>query len=297
MQRFLLRRFIVMIISLFAVSLIIFIMARATGDPRTLLLDDYATQEQWDAMGRLLGLDKPLYHQYAIFISGVVQGDFGDSIRERRPVMGLIWERLPNTIYVGLTAFVFSLVIGIPLGIIGAVKRGSLIDKFGKGLALVGQSAPSFWIGIMLMFFFAVKLGWVPPSGKSWAGLILPTITLGWLSIAANMRLIRSSMLDVLDSEYVKLARAKGVPARTVIWKHAFRNALIAPLTFAAVTFSGLVSGSLITETIFAWPGIGRLAVQALFFLDYPVLQGTVIVITLMYLMSSLFVDVLLCLY
>jgi peptide/nickel transport system permease protein len=145
----------------------------------------------------------------------------------------------------------------------------------------------------MLMFFFAVKLGWVPPSGISWGGLILPSITLGWLSIAANMRLIRSSMLDVLDSEYIKLARAKGVPERTVIWKHAFRNALIAPLTFAAVTFSGLVSGSLITETIFAWPGIGRLAVQALFFLDYPVLQGTVIVITLMYLVSSLFVDVL----
>ena len=168
------------------------------------------------------------------------------------------------------------------------------MDFTGKVVALIGQSAPSFWLGIMFIFWFAVKLGWVPPSGRSEpTSIILPMITLGWVFIAANLRLMRSAMLDVLDSEYVKLARAKGVSSRMVVWKHAFRNALIPPLTFAGVNLGSLITGSLTTELVFAWPGLGQLAVQALWAFDYPVLQGVVIVFTLMYVASAFIVDVL----
>jgi peptide/nickel transport system permease protein len=294
MQRFLVRRFFIIIITLFAVSVIIFIMARTGGDPRTMLLDDYATQEQWDELGVSLGIDKPYYQQYGLFIRDVFNGDFGQSIKERRPVMEVISDRIWPTIQLGLAAFIFSLVIGIPLGILSSVRRGGMLDLVGKTVALIGQSAPSFWLGIMFMFWFAVMLGWVPPSGRGeWKAIILPMITLGWVFIAANLRLMRSAMLDVLDSEYIKLARAKGVSGTVVIWKHALRNALIPPLTFAGVNLGALITGSLTTELVFAWPGLGQLAVQALWAFDYPLLQGIVIVYTLMYVGAAFIVDVL----
>ncbi len=294
MQRFLVRRFFIVIITIFAVSVIIFIMARAGGDPRAMLLDDYATEEQWEDLGRALGIDKPYYHQYAIFIADVFRGDFGQSISQRRPVIDVISERIWATFQLGVAAFLFSVIIGIPLGVLSSVRRGGMLDLTGKIVALIGQSAPSFWLGIMFIFWFAVKLGWVPPSGRAeWKSIILPMVTLGWVFIAANLRLMRSAMLDVLDSEYVKLARAKGVPNRAIVWKHAFRNALIPPLTFAGVNLGSLITGSLTTELVFAWPGLGQLAVQALWSFDYPVLQGVVIVFTLMYVASAFLVDVL----
>ena len=294
MQRFLVRRFFIVIITIFAVSVIIFIMARAGGDPRAMLLDDYATEEQWEDLGRALGIDKPYYHQYAIFIADVFRGDFGQSISQRRPVIDVISERIWATFQLGVAAFLFSVIIGIPLGVLSSVRRGGMLDLTGKIVALIGQSAPSFWLGIMFIFWFAVKLGWVPPSGRAeWKSIILPMVTLGWVFIAANVRLMRSAMLDVLDSEYVKLARAKGVPNRAIVWKHAFRNALIPPLTFAGVNLGSLITGSLTTELVFAWPGLGQLAVQALWSFDYPVLQGVVIVFTLMYVASAFLVDVL----
>ncbi len=188
----------------------------------------------------------------------------------------------------------FSISLGLPLGVLSAVKRGSLMDGFGKMIALVGQSAPNFWLGIMLMFFFAVNLGWLPPYGRQEKlSIILPAITLGWYYVAANLRLIRSAMLDALDSEYIKLARAKGVKPAVVIWKHALRNALVPALTFAGVTLGALVTGSLVVETVFAWPGLGQLAVQALFAADYPLLQGVVMVFTMLYVLAALIVDVL----
>ncbi len=294
MQKFLLRRLIIAIITIFVVSLIIFIMSRVSGDPRHIYLDDYSTQEDWDRMGALLGLDKPYYEQYGIFLKKAVRGDFGDSIREGEPVMSVILDRLPNTLQLGVAAFAFSVLVGVPLGILSAVKRGSALDLIGKLVSLIGQSAPPFWLGIMLMFFFAVKLGWVPPYGRQeWSSILLPGITLGWFYVAANLRLIRSAMLDVLDSEYIKLARAKGVSPKMVIFKHALRNALIPPLTFAGVTLGALVTGSLVVETVFAWPGLGKLAIEALFGADYPLLQGVVIVFTLMYVTAALTVDVL----
>ena len=294
MQRFLIRRLIISVITLFVVSIVIFAMSRASGDPRHVFLDDYSTQEDWDRLTVSLGLDKPYYQQYAIFMVDVLKGDFGISIKERRPVTEIIAERLPATLQLGAAAFAFSILLGLPLGVLSAVRRGSRMDMVGKAVALVGQSAPNFWLGIMLMFFFAVRLDILPPYGRQevWS-IILPAITLGWYYVAAILRLIRSAMLDALDSEYVKLARAKGVSPSVVIWKHALRNALIPALTFAGVTLGALVTGSLVVETVFAWPGLGQLAVQALFASDYPLLQGVVMVFTLLYVFAALLVDVL----
>ena len=188
-----------------------------------------------------------------------------------------------------------ALLIGIPLGVFSAVWRGTILDQIGRVIALVGQAAPSFWLGIMFMFFFAVKLGLVPPSGMgSWNSFILPMITLAWGGfLAGSLRLMRSAMLDVMDSEYIKLARAKGVSTRGVIWKHTLRNALIPPLTFAGVSMPAILTGSLTTELVFAWPGMGQLAIQALFAADYPLLQGLVIMFTFGYVLVALTVDVL----
>ncbi|MCH8799717.1 MAG: ABC transporter permease [Chloroflexi bacterium] len=294
MQKFLVRRFFISIVTILIVSVIIFIMSRAAGDPRAMLLDDYSTMEDWDRMGKALGLDKPYYQQYGIFIKDALKGEFGQSIKQGRPAMHIVMERLPATLQLAGASFALSLLIGVPLGVLAAVKRGTPIDLFGRAVALIGQSAPPFWLGIMLMFFFSVNLGWVPPFGREDPrGIILPAITLGWFYAAANLRLIRSAMLDVLDSEYIKLARAKGVSTQTVIVKHALRNAVIPALTFAGVTLGALVTGSLVVETVFAWPGLGKLAVDALFALDYAVLQAVVIVFTLLYVLASFTVDVL----
>jgi peptide/nickel transport system permease protein len=294
MQRYLLKRFGMAMVTLLVVSVIIFAMSRAAGDPRHVYLDDYSTQEDWDRLTVALGLDKPYYQQYGIFLKDALSGNFGQSIKERRPVMEVVVERLPATFQLGVAAFAFSILVGLPLGVLSAVKRGSALDVIAKIVALVGQSSPVFWLGIMLMFFFAVKLDWLPPYGRQeGVSIILPAVTLGWYYVAANLRLIRSGMLDVLDSEYVKLARAKGVSSRVVIWKHGLRNALIPALTFAGITLGALVTGSIVVEQVFAWPGLGRLAVEALFGSDYPLLQGVVIVFTLMYVTAALLVDVL----
>ena len=293
MQRYLIRRFLMAIVTLFAVSLIIFIMSRAAGDPRHIYLDDYSTQEDWDKLTENMGLDKPYYQQYGIFINDALRGKFGESLSEGRPSMEIILERFPATLQLGLAAFFFSVLIGVPLGILSAVKRGSVLDMVGKLVALIGQSAPTFWLGLMLMFLLAVKLEWLPPYGRQERlSIVLPAVTLGWFYVAANLRLLRSAMLNVLDSEYVKLARAKGVSGNGVIWKHALRNALIPVLTFAGITLGGLVTGSLVVETVFAWPGLGQLAVKALIGVDYPLLQAVVVVFTLMYVVAALLVDV-----
>ena len=294
MQKFLLRRFVLTLVTLLLVSVLIFFMARISGDPSTLLIDDYASAQTLEDLRISLGLDKSYPEQYWIFIKGAVHGDFGESIVQKQPVGKLVAERLVATFHLGLAAFAFSLLIGIPLGVLSAVKRGSVMDHIGKVVALVGQSAPPFWIGIMLMFFFAVRLGWVPPSGRQEASsIILPAVTLGWFFVAANLRLVRSAMLDVLDSEYIKLARAKGVSNVQVIWKHALRNALIPPLTFAGITLGSLITGSLVAETVFAWPGLGQLAFLAVRDSDYPLLQGVVITFAVFYLATTFLVDVL----
>ena len=294
MTSFLLRRFIGMLATLMVVSIVVFAMSRVTGDPLALLLDEYATKEHEEALARQLGLDKPLYQQYGIYIGNILTGDFGRSISYAQPVMDVIGDRFMATVQLGVAAFVFSLVAGVPLGILSAVKRGSIIDQVAKVVALIGQSAPPFWLGIMLIFLFAVKLGWFPPSGQQeWNSIVLPAVTLGWFFASANLRLVRSAMLDVLNTEYIKLAKAKGVTGRAIIWKHALRNAMIPPLTFAGITLGTLVTGSMVTETVFAWPGLGQLAFKAVLNSDYPLLQGVVIMFTLMYVGAAFFVDIL----
>ncbi len=294
MQMFLVWRFFIAIITVLVVSVIIFIMSRAAGDPRALLLDDYSTMEDWDRMGAALGLDKPYYQQYGIFIKDALKGEFGQSIKQGRPAMHIVIERLPATLQLGRGLFSPISPHRRSLGRIGGSQAGQRYRPVWQGCGPRWTVSSIFWLGIMLMFFFSVNLGWLPPFGREDPrGIILPAVTLGWFYAAANLRLIRSAMLDVLDSEYIKLARAKGVSSQNVIVKHALRNAIIPALTFAGVTLGALVTGSLVVETVFAWPGLGKLAVDALFALDYAVLQAVVIVFTLLYVAASFTVDVL----
>jgi peptide/nickel transport system permease protein len=296
MGRFLLRRLLLMLLTLLAISALVFSLVRIQGDPRFLLMDPLASisEEQWENMGRRLGLDKPLIYQYGVFLGQLARGDLGRSIFQRKPVIKVIRDKLPATLQLALSGLVFGLAMGIPLGVLSAVKRGTVWDYAGRFFALVGQAVPSFWIGIMLIFFFGVQLGWLPTARKGdLSSFILPSVTIGWFAGAGLLRLVRSSMLDVLDSEFVKLAKAKGVTSNAVIWKHAFRNALIPPLTFGALVIAGLVTGSIVVETVFAWPGIGLLAVSSVYNSDYPLTQGIVLVFTTVYVIMAFVVDVL----
>ena len=292
-QIFLLRRFAAAVVTLITVSVLVFALARLQGDPRTILLSDDTTQADYDAWGREFGLDKPITVQYLIYMGKLVRGDLGKSVLQRVPVSRLMWARIPNSAQLAVVAFALSLIIGVPLGVLAAVKRGGTWDYLARAIAIVGHAAPSFWIGLLLIFVFAVTLEWLPTSRKTGLdSMILPAITLGWASAGGQLRLVRSSMLEVLDSEYIKLAQAKGVPRMSVIWKHALRNAMIAPLTFAGLTFAGLITGTIVVETIFAWPGLGLLSIQALNNSDYPVIQGVILMVTLVYVVAALAVDI-----
>ena len=294
MLLFLIRRFIAGLAVIVMVSFLVFTMSRLTGDPRELYTDEYTTPEFYEALGKELGLDKPLVVQYLIWASKAAKGDFGKSLFARTSARNVIQERIPATLQLTGGAFLFALLTGIPLGVLSAVKRGSAWDYIGRTFALFGQALPAFWLGVMLIFIFGVKLGWLPTFGRGdWTHYILPSVTLGWGASAAFLRLTRSSMLEVLDSEYVRFARAKGVGSNRVIWKHAFRNALIAPLTFAGVLLPAFLTGAVVTETVFAWPGLGRLAVQAIFNNDFPVLTGVVMIFATIYVIFSFVIDVL----
>jgi len=295
--RYLLIRVVILLLTLLVVSVIVFGLTRLQGDPRALFLSEYDTlvdKSLWNEWGRKYGLDKPVTVQYLIWLGKVTRGDFGDSFRQQRPVLDVVAEKIPNTLQLGLAAFAFSMVVSVPLGVLSAVRKGTVWDYAGRSLALLGQGLPPFWLGLVLILVFAVKLGWLPTSQKGGPDhFILPVITLGTLSLAGNLRLVRSSMLEILDSEFVKLARAKGVSRVTVVWKHAFRNALIAPLTHAGLLLVGLLTGSVVTETVFAWPGIGRLAVTSVTQNDYPVVSGVILIFTVLYVAAALVMDLL----
>ena len=308
MRQFLIRRGITTITTLLAVTLLVFVLARMTGDPRVLLLGDQSqtSAEQWDAWGREFGLDKPLVVQYVIYLGKLMRGDLGDSILQRRPVTELMWQRIPNSAQLAIVAFGFSIIIGIPLGILSAVTRGGVWDYLSRSFAMFGHAAPAFWVGIVLIFIFAVgvhisfglfdlKTDWFPTSRKEdgWRSFVLPAITLGWASAGGQLRLMRSSMLEVLEEEYIKLARAKGLSKYTVILKHAVRNALIAPLTYAGLTLAGLVTGTIVVETVFAWPGLGLLSIWAVNNSDYPILQGVILLVTFAFVFTAFVTDML----
>ncbi len=304
MRRFIIRRVYFAAIAMIVATFLVFVMTRSVGDPRLLYAapGGYGmTQEQWDGLGKALGLDKPLIVQYAIWLGKVLKGNWGTTLLGRVPVLDVIKERAGHTGQLALGGLLFTLLAGVPLGVLSAVERGSLWDYFARGFALLGQSLPSFWLGIMGILVFAVSLGWLPSGTRgdeigfpgNFKNYLLPCIILGWLPAAELLRITRSAMLEVLDSEYIKLARAKGVSQRSVIWKHALRNALIPPLTLLGLLMVNFVTGSVVLETVFAWPGMGRLAVEAVALLDFPIVVGTVLIWTAGFLVANLVVDVL----
>lgn len=295
MQKFILIRIFHALLALLAVSVIIFVLVRLSGDPVTTLLPPEATDEDIARVRQLWGLDRPLYEQYFTYMGNLFRGDFGDSLKWRGQGAGeLLAQRLPATLQLAWLALVVASLAGLPLGVISAVRKDQPIDYLAKLIALLGQSMPSFWLATMLIWLFAVHLGWLPTSGRgSWGSFVMPAISLGLFQVAAVARITRSSMLDVLDTEYVKLARIKGLPEWKVIWKHCLRNAAVAPLTYFGMIIGGWISGSVVIETVFAWPGVGLLSVEAVRARDVPVVQTVVIFFALLYCVSSLLVDVL----
>jgi peptide/nickel transport system permease protein len=295
MQRYIARRFLQSVLALWVMSLIVFSLARVTGNPLDVMLPLEAGPEEYERVSKHWGLDKPLYVQYGIFLTKAVQGDFGNSWKwHGHSAMGLVWQRLPATLQLAGFALFISIVIALPIGVMAAVMKGTAWDSLAKIIALLGQSLPGFWLGIVLMWIFAVHLGWFPTSGRGGLQyMILPAITLGWFQVAAIMRLVRSSMLDVLDSEFVKLTRIKGLSESKVIWKHCLRNASIAPLTFFAIIAGVLMTGSVVTESVFTWPGTGLLVVDAVRARDFQVVQAVVIVFAGIFILTNLLVDIL----
>ena len=294
MARFIIIRLFQGIITLIVISIVVFALARASGDPVMLMAPPMATLEDLEAIRQHLGLDKSLPEQYWVFLKNLSHGDFGESIRNRQAVSKLIGERLPNTITLGLSAILLGISVSLFLGVTAACKFGTWMDSGVKLLAICGQALPSFWLAIVAISIFAVWLGWLPTSGIGGPDhYVLPVLTLSFFMLPILTRLIRSSMLEVLDSEYVKLARIKGLSERLVIWKHALRNAIIPLLTAAGITFGTIVTGAVVIETVFAWPGIGRLMADSVIGRDFPVVQALVLLVAVVVLMVNLLVDVL----
>jgi peptide/nickel transport system permease protein len=274
-------------------SLLIFILVRASGDPVDLMRTSTTTEEQIANIRAQWGLDKSYPEQYWVFISGIAHGDLGDSLIQRRPVTTMIGEALPNSLRLAVLAFVAGIGLALVLGVLAATNRDTVLDNGVKFLAILGQALPGFWVAIVAIYIFSVHWELLPTAGMdSPLSYVLPVFTLAFFLMPGMMRLVRSSMLDVLGSEYVKLARIKGMPERTVIWKHALRNALIAPLTAAGAIFAGLITGAVILENVFAWPGVGRLLVTAVSGRDFPVVQGITLMVATVVLVINLLVDI-----
>jgi peptide/nickel transport system permease protein len=295
MQRFIVRRVLQGLVTLFLVSIIVFILSRLTGDPVALLLSEFSTFEDKERLARQLGLDKPLVEQYTIFVWNAIQGDLGRSIRgDHAPALKLVLDRVPATLQLAAVSSALSFLAGLPLGVLAALKRGSVVDTVARVLALLGQATPVFWLGIVAMYVFSVRLGWLPTSGYGEPKqFVLPVFALGLFMVAAFLRLTRSGMLEALDSEYVKLARIKGLSETIVVWKHALRNSLIPVITYLGTVFGRMVTGTVVVETVFAWPGVGRLAYDAVMLRDFPVLQAVVLFMATAFIVINLVVDVL----
>ncbi len=300
MQRYIIVRGFHALVTLFAISVIIFALTRATGDPTDVMLPPEATIDEVERLRDYWRLDDPLHVQYLIYVGNVFTGNLGESVKWPGKTAGeLIIERMPATIKLTVVAMVVSVSLALPLGILSAVKKDTIWDIGGKIFALMGQAVPNFWLGIMMVWILAVHWDLFPTSGKGdggWDGihhLILPAFALGAFNLAAGLRLSRSAMLDVLDSEYVKMARVKGLPEWIIIWKHCLRNAALIPLTYFGIQFAGLITGSVITETVFAYPGVGLLAIEAIRSRDFQVVQSVVVVFAFIYVIVALFVDIL----
>jgi peptide/nickel transport system permease protein len=297
MRFFLLRRLLFVLPVMWGVSTFVFLIIHLLpGDPVDAMLGETASVVDRQILRRQLGLDQPLWQQYTVFFRRVVQGDLGRSLHSRRPVSVLIAERLPATALLAAAAMVVAVCLALPLGVIAALRPRSMLDMLAMLLALVGISMPNFWLGPLLILVFALHFGWLPVSGRgdgSLQYLVLPAITLGTAMLAVLTRMTRAGMLEVLREDYIRTARAKGLAGWAVVWKHALSNALIPLVTLIGLQGGALLSGAVITETVFAWPGLGELTIRAIQQRDYPVVQGCVLVIALMYVVMNVLTDVL----
>ena len=295
MQRYIIIRLVQSIFTLIGVSIIVFSLARLSGNPLDVLLPPEADDETFRRISELWGLNEPWYSQYFTFVKNVSRGEFGPSFRwQGRTAMELVLLHLPATLQLAVISIGVSVLLAVPIGVMSAVKKGTMVDTMGKLIALLGQSLPSFWLAIVLIWIFAVQLGWFPTSGRGGiSNMILPAVAMGWFSVASFMRLTRSSMLNVMDSEYIKLARIKGLKEWKVVWKHGLKNAAIPPLTVFGAIVVGQMTGSVTIETVFAWPGIGLLALQAVNARDYQVIQAVTMFISVLFIGMNLLIDIL----
>jgi ABC-type dipeptide/oligopeptide/nickel transport system permease component len=295
MRTYVLRRLAQSALTLLGVSVLVFVILRVLpGDPARMLLPDGAPESAVAELNRQLGLREPLVVQYGLFLGSVARGDFGQSFQYRAPALRVVLERLPATVHLTLAAMLITIAAGVPLGIFTAVRRGTRYDVAGTIVAVLGQSLPNFWLGIMLILLFGVALRWLPTSGfASWTSLVLPAVTLAAFPTALVARLTRSSMLEILNRDYIRTGRAKGLAERSVVFRHALRNAAIPVLTVIGLQIGALLGGAVITESIFAWPGMGKLIVDAIFFRDFPVVQTVLILSATVFVVINLAVDLL----
>ena len=295
MRAYVLRRLWQSALTLVGVSVLVFVILRVVpGDPAKMLLPDGAPQSAVDELNRQLGLHEPLYVQYGLFLQSVFRGDFGQSFQYRAPALRVVVERLAATVQLALAALLITVGVGVSLGIVAAVRRGTGYDYASTVLAVLGQSLPNFWLGIMLILLFGVALRWLPTSGfESWRHLILPAVTLAAFPMALVARLTRSSMLEILGRDFIRTGRAKGLAERAIILRHALRNAAVPLLTVLGLQIGTLLGGAVITESVFAWPGMGKLVVDAIFFRDFPVVQTVLILSATIFVVINLLVDLL----
>jgi peptide/nickel transport system permease protein len=292
--RFIAIRVLQGVVSLWAVTVMLFVIVRITGDPVAVLLPPEASPEMYDQIRVELGLDRPLVEQYTQYLGKLVRGDLGESFSTQLPVTEMIAGRLPATLELGGAALLVTFLVGLPLGLYAGYKRGSVIDRAASGLAVLGQAAPTFWVGIVLILILAVNFELLPAGGRGGIDhLILPAITMAWVSVAGVTRLTRSSILETLESDYIRLCRVKGMSEARVLWKHALRNAALPVLTFGGVVTAGMITGSVVTEAVYVWPGTGRLLLDAIGGRDFPVVQGVVLVLAGVYIVVNILVDVL----
>lgn len=292
MRRYIFKRVWQGAIAIVGALFIVFIAQRLSGDPVALMLPMDATEEDFAAMRVELGLDRPFAVQFALFFSSALRGDFGQSYLWHQPAMSLLLDRLPATLELALAGLVFAILIAVPLGVLSAAYRGGWIDNMAKLFAMLGQAMPGFWVGLLLIVVVAVELQWLPAYGRgTLAHLILPAIALGWYPVAAMTRTLRSSMLDILESDYIRMERAIGIPERLIIWRFALRNAAVPLVTMIGVYFANMLGGAFVIEVVFAWPGIGRTVVEAVFARDFPVVQAGVVLASVVFVVVNLLVD------
>lgn len=295
MAKYLAKRLAQSLIAILGITVVVFVILHLTGDPVELMVSPTTSREQMDILRQEMGFNDPLPQQYLRFLKGAVVGDFGTSYYYNEPAMRVVMERVPATLELAVAALAIAVVLGIPAGVLSAVKRNSLSDGVIRVLALLGQCLPAFWLGIMLIMAFSVNLGWLPTGGNSegWRSLIMPAFTLGLFSAATICRLLRSNMIEVLGKEYIDVARAKGLRGSVVVMKHAFKNAFSSILTMLGMQFASLLGGSVITETVFAWPGIGRLVIQSIQSSDFAVVECIVFLLAVVFVIINFVVDVL----